>query len=446
MTKMARWKRDPLEIEIEAALGPGRFVSDDTCFAFASDIEQVESDVANLVRSAPARAVTLYEAFLAGCYEKAEEVDDSSGSLGMFVAKLFCGWIRARQAAGSDPAETTARLIAWIEDDVYGFYSHIEKDMAAALDRAGRVDFAKQIRSRLHAQTESAEDSSGPSAHYSRRPWGEVLRALYVVQKDVAAYVGLAEQTGLTAQDCRAIATMLVARRQPEEALSWVERGLGAERQAPYPSPAGHDLAHLQRELLSKLGRGDDALVGAWAEYRDHPSKYSYAELMNFVPEAERPAWHERAIAAAAGADPESLIELLLQTKEIERLAEFVGHSSDDTLRTVSHSALEPAARKIEKSHAGKAARVWRAMAMRVVDAKKSQYYGAALVNLKRAKRCYEKAGLAADWNRVVDEVRAEHSRKTGFMPGFEEIVSRSRRVEDRSFLEQAKARWARSR
>jgi hypothetical protein len=34
------------------------------------------------------RAVTLYELFLAGCYEKAEELDDSSGGFGMFVEGL----------------------------------------------------------------------------------------------------------------------------------------------------------------------------------------------------------------------------------------------------------------------------------------------------------------------------------------------------------------------
>src|SRR2546427_87313 len=60
-------------------------------------------------RPDPGRAVSLYETFLAGCYEKAEELDDSSGNFGMFVVRLYRDWIKARQAASADGDET-ARL------------------------------------------------------------------------------------------------------------------------------------------------------------------------------------------------------------------------------------------------------------------------------------------------------------------------------------------------
>lgn len=444
MARKARPQHDPLERAIEAALGPGRFVADQACFSFVSDLEAVANDIGQLIQSAPARAVTLYEAFLAGCYEKAEEVDDSSGSFGMFVASLFCAWITARQAAGAAPEETAARLVAWMDDDPYGFCWKIEKDAAAALDRDGRAALARQVRACFDAQTASAGDASGRGREYSRLRWGEVLRALHVAQNDIAAYVALAEETGLTAQDCHAVATMLAARRQPEEALSWVERGIDMEAKAPHPSSVNHDLADLQRRLLKKLGRADEALAAAWAAYCAHPSKYSYADLMKFVPQAERAAWHEKAIAAAAGADLGSHIEILIQTKEIERLAELVGSSDDSALESVSHYTLEPTARRLERAHAGEAARLWRATGLRTVQAKKSQYYGAALEAFGRAKRCYERAGLQADWQRLVDQVRAEHHRKTGFMPGFEEVVSGSGRGQDPSFLERAKGRWAR--
>ena len=45
-----------------------------------------------------------------------------------------------------------------------------------------------------------------------------MLRTLYVyvAQKNVAAYVALSEETGLTAQDCHVIATLLIGRRKPE--------------------------------------------------------------------------------------------------------------------------------------------------------------------------------------------------------------------------------------
>ncbi|MCL5884616.1 MAG: hypothetical protein M1377_04630, partial [Deltaproteobacteria bacterium] len=116
MTRKLRGKSDPFEREIELALNSGAFIPDRACFSFVSDIEDVAARIASLVKVDPTRAVTLYETFLAGCYEKAEEVDDSSGSFGQFVEGLFRGWIKARQAAGANPDDTADRLLAWMDD------------------------------------------------------------------------------------------------------------------------------------------------------------------------------------------------------------------------------------------------------------------------------------------------------------------------------------------
>lgn len=446
MSRKARQAADPLEREIEAALEPGRFVSDRACFSFVGDIEEVESEVAKLTQTAPARAVALYEAFLAGCYEKADEIDDSSGSFGMFVTGLFCGWIKAHQAGGVAPDETATRLLAWMDDDPFGFCHELEKDAAKVLDKAGLAALANHVQARFEAatQTTSAPDERLRSDQgYARRRWAEALRTLYFAQRDIQAYVGLAEETGLTAHDCHAVATMLVARRKPDQALSWVERGIELETKTPRGSWAGHSLAELKPHLLKKLGRENEAREAAWAEYRELPSRYSHDDLMRFVPKTERLAWHEKAIEAAMGTDLHSLIELLLHTKEMERLAELVRRSTDDALEAVSHYATEGAAKKLEKTHADAAARLWRAQGMRILKGKRSKYYDAALRNLERARRCYEKAGLAADWQEVVSEVRADHRRKAGFMPGFEEIVRGSGPGQEPPFLERAKARWA---
>ena len=89
MPKRREKKTDPLEQEIETALQPGYFIKYGAGWSFVEGLERVEEEVAKLVRSAPARAAALYETFLAGCYEKAEELDDSSGNFGMFVDRLF---------------------------------------------------------------------------------------------------------------------------------------------------------------------------------------------------------------------------------------------------------------------------------------------------------------------------------------------------------------------
>lgn len=446
MSRKTRTRADPLEREIELALDPGAFISDRACFSFVSDLHDVAAKVETLIETVPTRAIALHESFLAGCYEKARELDDSSGSLGQFVSGLFCGWIRARQAARADPDETATQLLAWMDDDSYGFCYLLEKDASHAFDKAVLAAFARQVRARFDAaaKTRPVADGKLPDRpEQSRRRWGETLRTLYLAQRDVAAYVSLVEETGLTTRDCHAIATLLVTRRKPEEALAWVERGIALAKKTTRGSMTAYDLAKLERELLTKLGRGDEALEAAWADYRQHPSKYTYDDLMKFVPKAERSKWHEQALEAAGGADLHSMLQLLLETKELERLADLVRHSTDSALECVSHHATEPAAKKLEKAHPDVSARLWRAQGMRIVKAKKSRYYRAALSDFERAKRCYERAGLTSEWEKTVGRVRADHRRKTGFLSGFEAVVAGSGPSDEPSFLERAKERWA---
>jgi uncharacterized Zn finger protein len=148
---------------------------------------------------------------------------------------------------------------------------------------------------------------------------------------------------------------------------------------------------------------------------------------------------------AAAGADLYSLIELWLETKEIDRLVDRLRRAPDAGLEAISHYATEPVAKKLAKTHPDVAAKVYRALGLRILKAKKSKYYGAALANFEDARRCYERAGLGATWEALVREVRAEHHRKTGFMAGFEEVVAGGGPSAKPSFLERAKARWPRS-
>jgi uncharacterized Zn finger protein len=90
------------------------------------------------------------------------------------------------------------------------------------------------------------------------------------------------------------------------------------------------------------------------------------------------------------------------------------------------------------------AAKVYRTLGMRIVNAGKSRYYDAALDNLERAKRSYEKAGLQADWEALVAEVIEQHRRKKGFIAGFGRIVSGVPKRAEPTFLERTKGRWPR--
>ena len=419
MKRKPRRGADPIEGQMELALNPGAFIPDRECFSFVSGLEEVAAEVAKLITTDSARAATLYETFLAGCYEKAEEFHDSSGYLGQFVGDLICQWIKARQASGADADETAIRLLAWMDNDPYALCYAVEKDAAKAFNEPGLAAFERRIRARFEAAAAAKARPGEPPIHdkeYLRRRGSEILRTIYLAQKNSAAYPSHANRTGITAQDCHALAAMLLARRKPEEALAWVERGIALDRENPHGrTSAGYDLTRLHRELLTRLGRGNEAIEAAW---------------------------HEKAMDAAKGDDLRSHIELFIETKEMKRLAELVRGTTDQALEHLSHYATEPAAEKLEKAHPDLSARLWRAQGMRIVSAAKSEYYDAALSNFERARRCYVRAGLAAEWANTVCQIRVSHRRKAGFMSGFEALAARHGRASQPSFLERSKTRW----
>ena len=163
---------------------------------------------------------------------------------------------------------------------------------------------------------------------------------------------------------------------------------------------------------------------------------------MKYVPRPERSAWHQRALEIIEKADLAAAIELLVKTKEIALLVERLRIAQHEELESLSHFITEPVAQKLAKAQPGAAAKLYRALGMRILKARKNDYYGAALVNFEQAKRCYEKAGLSSHWNRTVGEVREKHGRKHSFMPGFEKIVVGRGPSKEPSFLDRAKKHW----
>ncbi len=443
MSPRKRKQIDPLEQAIEAALSPGNFISYNAAWSFVGDVQKVATDIDKIVKKEPERAAHLFETFIAACHEKADEIEDSSGSFGMLVDDLFRGWIKARQAAQADWEETAKSLVAWMENDPYGFCYDLDREAVKVLDKKGLEAFAGQIRAKFEsALTQGDEEKRFPG--YARRMWSGALKTVLAAQRNVNAYVAFCEQTELEAKDCKTIAEMYRRRRRPEDALSWVKRGLEIAQSGSRNSSEEHELCEMKRALLAKLGRPGDALQSAWSEFENDPSTFTYKELMRYVPAKDRKAWHQKAMVASEKGDLTSQIELWLEKKEIDRLILRLRRATDGDLEDLSHYTTEPLARKLERSQPDIAARVYRALCMRIVNAGKSKYYDAALDNIEHAKKCYTKAGLDAEWETVVSDVRKRHFRKKGFMTGFEEIVSDAPKRDEPPFLERAKARWPR--
>ena len=452
MTRVKRRRRrDPTDHAMEIALQLGDFVDYGAAWSFVTGLEEVEGQIENLRHNEPERAIDLYETFIAGCYEKADEIDDSSGNFGMFVEDLFCGWIRARQAAGADAEKTAERLLNWMDKDDYGFCYQLEREAVKVLTRKGRSPFATQVRSRFDAAGRPSmprKDSQDArqNTSYRRRYWGGVLKTIHAAQRDVDAYVSLCKETELLPIDCEIVAGMLQSRRKPDQALEWVERGLALEKQNPGGQGSSYKLADMKRTLLAKLGHTGEALTSAWTEFEKYPCKLAYDQLMKYVPKEDRTSWHNKAMNASANTDLDFVIELWLATKEMDRLVERLRTASHQELESLSHYTTEPVAKKLVRLHPDIAAKIYRALGMRILNAKKSKYYDSALSHFEQARRCYKKAGVDLAWEELVEEIQQTHYRKSAFMPGFEQLVQGKKPHAQSSFLDRTNRRkqsWA---
>jgi len=440
--------RDRLVAEIETALRPGGFVSYRASGYFVDELGRVAERIRKLPNTKHAALkVELLELFLSGIYGKADDVDDSDGSLAHLFHEVFCNWIRARQKAGGDAEETVAVIQGWMKNDNYGFCHDLEGEIADALNKEGLAIFCRCYEKELSALLRKHKVSL--PADDQEIPWGiryqvERLKKIFRARRTAAAYVRLAEDFGVSQKDCQEIAELLAKRGKHADALGWVDRGLALPEPESY-SDRAFGLTRLRRELLVELGQGEEALISAWGEYQARPSWHAYEELMAFVSRGEKKEWHDKALDAASPDRLSEFIELCSETDEWERLAGALENVTPERLEGFSHYITEKAANGLEKQYPEVAVKIYRALGMRIVNAGKSKYYRYALDHFEKAKKLYLDCGRQADWDALVALVRDRHKRKSGFMPGFEAIVKgRFGRGGGRpeSFESRARARW----
>ena len=188
-----RKKSHPLVSEIEHALDLGQFISYNQSWDFVRKLEDTKKRIDALVKNREAgRAVGLYEMFLSGCYEKAEEIDDSGGNLGMFFGQLFCAWIKARQKAGCKADETVQYVLKWMDNDDYGFCYDIEQDIAQVLNKAGFQLFRKHFQDQFENAFVPYKSKAPKFIYvYTADVYrnADVLKEIYIVKKDIKSYL-----------------------------------------------------------------------------------------------------------------------------------------------------------------------------------------------------------------------------------------------------------------
>ncbi len=444
---MSKRVEDPLIAEIRYELMPGQFVRWDAVSRLVHNLDRVHQKLEGLVQAGDLeRAVRLYEIFLLGVYAKIEEADDEC-SLANLFHRLACGWIRARQTAGRAAEETVDELLNWMKNDNYGFCNDIERDVIKVLDKQGQQLFIGHFRE-LVEKAMPASSAAPVKAIFEyekalRLP-AMSLKEIYESLGDVHSYAALCERLGFSPRDCEHLAKMEISSKHWARALAWIEKGIALKPTRNWRNEESYHLEELKPEVLRHLGRKKDALALAWEDFQGNPNEFAYEELLRFVPRGERAAWQKRAMAMAEKADLGNFVSLCVKAKEWDRLAQRVHSAKPPELEGLSHYCGEPAAKALAKKDPLAAAKLYRALGLRIVNAGKSKYYREALEHFEKARDLYRRAGqTAVEWAAVVDFIRRAHSRKSGFLSAFEEIVS-GKSEPARSYVEEAQARWKR--
>jgi uncharacterized Zn finger protein len=333
-----------------------------------------------------------------------------------------------------------------MKNDDYGFCNDIERDVIKVLDTQGRQlfigHFQGLVEKAMPGQTAGRAKAIFQYENDLRLP-AMSLKEIYESLGDALSYAALCERLEFSPRDCEHLAQMEMSRKHWAKALEWVDKGMALQSTRNWHNEESYSLEQLKPELLRHLGRKEDALALAWGDFQEDPDEFAYEQLMRYVPKGEKTAWQQRAMAAADKADLGNFISLCVKAKEWDRLARRVHSAKPAELEALSHYCTEPAAKGLAKRDALAAARLYRALGLRIVSAGKSKYYREALEHFEKARDLFCGAGQASEWTAVVEFLRTAHSRKSGFLSDFEEIVSgKSERAP--SYAEEAQARWKR--
>src|SRR5690606_17303198 len=150
--------------------------------------------------------------------------------------------------------------------------------------------YAAQVRARRDAALDKGQGAP--------RYLTDILKRILTSQSDADGYLVLCDGSPTDAADCEALARIHEQHGEPEDALSWVERGLALLRQGRAGSTSAAQLERRQLELLELLGRTSEAIELVWQRFESSPSPSTYATLMQMIPSRDRDAWHAKAMTA----------------------------------------------------------------------------------------------------------------------------------------------------
>lgn len=242
---------------ILAALRSGTPIRALAVSGLIEDLDRLSERIDSIVSAGDATgAADLYRTFITACEAKAKEVKDSSGAFRAFIRTLYCGWVRARDAADVPSQEIVSDLIRCMEEDRHGFCARLEDTVVSAMSLPALQIFERETRERLRA----TPPDTGGAAGMPRRRWTAVLKKILWRLGDAPALVELCESSGgLDAADCAAVGAILDGLGHRVESLDWIDRAQAELKRGRGDAEFADLLRKRKRNLLLRMGRHEEA-------------------------------------------------------------------------------------------------------------------------------------------------------------------------------------------
>ena len=365
------------------------------------------------------------------------EADDSDGELGGLFEELGALWTEAILSADLSKQERAAwakRLTAWQKElDEYSIEGGF--DAAAEAARQG-WDYPPLLRVLQGEITErgawEAEDSpyyadelaqarlkvlerQGRTQEYLYLAEGEGQVALYVAMLAKLGRVEEALNEGLqylgTTDDALLVAKALREYGAVDAALRIAEHGLTLQG-------AKTVLARWLRDAAGAAGQPERGLAAALAVVREMPSLADYLAVAPLAGD-RWPAVREELLAEMRTAHsffPSAPVQILLHEGELDAALALVEPGG-------THSMVELVIDAAIKERPEWAIDAGRRQALRIIDAGKAPYYGAAADWLRKAGEAAKVAGRADEWRALVRDLLNQHSRKRNLVPLLENLL-----------------------
>lgn len=422
---------------IDQAFVTGDYVDYRDMYDYASNVHAVVDTLRELLADGHAEAVIdLTEHALDRAEDAIGYVDDSDGYLGSIAEDLQSLHLQACEAAQPDRVELARRLFDRERHagDMEMFYGAAGR-YADVLGELGLTEYRRLAQAEWDALPPLAPGDER-TWHHDRYRITHIMESLADVTGDADAVVAVLARDQSSAYQFIRIAEVYREAGRHEDALVWLERGLGA---------FGTGDARLVDALAGeyhRAGRGADAVELCWQAYELEPSPAGYRRLCENAGKAGVwDAWRDRALTAlrqsveariadaakppsrrARGAryygppaDASYLVEVFLLEGDVDRAwAEAQAGGCSDRWWT-------ELARLRQEEHPADAIPIWQAQVERAIQVKNNHGYQEAVELMARVNRLMTKAGQPEAFSPYAAQVRVAHKPKRNLMKLFDQ-------------------------